>query len=626
MIAALIVFIQMGACLGAGAMILRLLGLDQKMEPGERFTFAFTLGMGVLGWAVFPLGAAELLAPKPLALLLAALCYGLPLLRCKLTVPPALDGWERLLLAALAMVAVADLIGALAPPTDADSAAYHFALPKLFLRSGGLVFTPLAVNGAIPLLIQMTYVPPLALGGELAMTLWTCLSGWAVIALTYVVLARHGERRWALAGALLVATTPAVLYGAGAGQVEVRMAAFVIVAVAATVESLRTQSLRWAIRWAMVAGLAAGFLIGSKYTSLLYALAIGLIMLTGKRPVARAIMFGVAAILAGCQWPIWNAIHTGDPLFPMLWGILPYHASAAWSDGMNAYFHSSMAGEAPVPRTISWWLSYPFVATLHGLPIFESKRTGFGPYVFLVLPFALAGAWNRRHTLLASPLLPMAVFVFLAYSLWFFIPSGQRVRHLLPIYPLLVVIVTAAIQRWHRPTMVTGAMAITLAIHGMGLGLFEMNFVQRIVRDESRDAFLTRMVGGYDSAQWANSHLGPNDRLFNPVRTINYYLNVPYFYAAHWFQGLVDMRATATDPRKFLSQLQQQGITYVLSPLQSTLAPALLVPQLIEMGCAATEAKPMVVTPVSRTLPGMGYEEEPFIIARLTADAPGCLH
>ena len=69
-----------------------------------------------------------------------------------------------------------------APPADADTLAYHFVVPRKFLLDATLNFIPRAIDGAVPLLVQMTYVPALALGGEGAATLWALVSGWAAAA------------------------------------------------------------------------------------------------------------------------------------------------------------------------------------------------------------------------------------------------------------------------------------------------------------------------------------------------------------------------------------------------------------------------------------------------------------
>ena len=79
----------------------------------------------------------------------------------------------------------------IAPPADADTLAYHFTIPKQFLEAGRIEFIPRALEGAIPLIVQMTYVPALGLGGEMALTLWTMATGWAAAALLFVLCRKH---------------------------------------------------------------------------------------------------------------------------------------------------------------------------------------------------------------------------------------------------------------------------------------------------------------------------------------------------------------------------------------------------------------------------------------------------
>ena len=67
------------------------------------------------------------------------------------------------------------------------------------LAAGRLEFVPRAIDGAVPLLIQMTYVPALGLGGEHALTLWTQVSGWGLGLLIYKACRRHLDAPWSLA-------------------------------------------------------------------------------------------------------------------------------------------------------------------------------------------------------------------------------------------------------------------------------------------------------------------------------------------------------------------------------------------------------------------------------------------
>ena len=95
------------------------------------------------------------------------------------------------LFSVLAVIAAFDLLEAIAPAADADTLAYHFALPRDFVANGEILFNARAVTGAIPLLVHMTYAAALATGGELSLNLWAAATGWAPGLLLYAVVRRH---------------------------------------------------------------------------------------------------------------------------------------------------------------------------------------------------------------------------------------------------------------------------------------------------------------------------------------------------------------------------------------------------------------------------------------------------
>ena len=153
----LVLLANVTAGLGFGAAVLRVLELDQDITPGEHWTLSFAIGLGVLGWLVFPIGVAGLLSAGPLWTLLLAGSLGVFLLR-EGGVPILKgnpDAIGKALLALLCAALFLDFAEALAPPADADSLAYHFNWPKRFITAGEIAFIPQAWTGAVPLLIQM---------------------------------------------------------------------------------------------------------------------------------------------------------------------------------------------------------------------------------------------------------------------------------------------------------------------------------------------------------------------------------------------------------------------------------------------------------------------------------------
>jgi len=630
--AMLAVIAETAACLGLGAMVLRALGIDNDLSRGEHWAVSFAIGVGALGWLLFPLGVGGLLGTTQLWILLLAASLGLiPLLRAGL---PVFDGdvdvLGKGLLLLIAGVLAIDFAEALAPPADADSLAYHFNWPKRFIAAGAISFIPQTWDGAVPLLTQLTYMPALALGAEAAMTLWTMLSGWAAGAFLFVLCRRYLGQNWSLAVALIFLTTPAVIYGAGSGQVEVRMALFAMAGAWAVARSLETGRLPYAV----LAGLGAGFYAGSKYLGLLFIATAGLVILFQrggvKRGLAAGAVFGVAAFVAGFQWYAWNAVHTGDPVFPALFQWLGHGDLGFWNAEYDRWFKGFLvSSEQSVPRNPWWLIAYPFKATFDPLPVFQAKRVGFGPYVVLLLPFAALGAWAFRDRIRLSPLRPIAFICALFYTIWFFSGVSQRIRHLLPVLPLVLLVLTVAAHRlteryplkWPLAAVFAAMVGIQLAAQG----LFGISYISHIATGD-REAFLKRNVQNYAPVSWINANIGPGDRILVGERQILYYLSVPYFYAAPGMQALVDVRLGPKNPKTLYGQLQSTGITHVLlarTPGGGAVRYQTPVNVLHQHGCLERVKSIQGIAYASRTLPGLKTRRETLDILKLRG--PTCL-
>lgn len=604
LIAVFIPMLEASACLGLGAVALRAAGVAAGLSAAERLFWAFAIGLGLLGWAVFFLGYAGELRPSWLGGLLALGACGVPLLAPFPRFEAVRISPTGLLLGLAAGAAlVFDLAEGLSPPADADTLAYHFTMPRDWLAAGKLLFVPRAVDGAVPFLVNATYAPALALGGERALTLWTMLTGWAGAGLTFAVARRWLDREWAGAAALIYLTLPMVVYAGGSGQVEPRIALFATVALLAAAEARRNGR----IGFALIAGLAAGFCIGAKYLGLLFAVPLGVVVLLQRRWLTHGLVFGAVALAAGFQWYGWNWLHSGDPVFPMLhrWLDGPY-----WSAALDAVFRGDfLRVEAPLPKSLGWFLAYPFHATLGSAEALEATRTGAGPYLLLVFPFAVAGLWRYRAHLAAHPLAGVGGAVLLYYGLWFFLGPSQRVRHLMPLMPLALVAATLAAHRWADAagalSPLRTAAALTIVLQLGGHGVFAASYLRHLISGEGRDDFLARTVSLSTPVPWINAHLGPTDKVVTDVRQLSYLLTVPNFCANPNLQTVIGSGAENRDPALFLTQLRRLGASHVLITPSSPIGLAPLTKALIDAGCAERVQDFETRSIGSRTLPGM---------------------
>jgi hypothetical protein len=603
-----------GGMLGWGLMLDRLPGLGGPVI--ERLARALIMGFGILGWLTFFPALFHHLETPVLAVVPGAGLPGLWLLR-GLGLPrlQRFTVWTWTLATLIATLALGDFLEGLSPPADADSMAYHFATPKLFLKEGGLIFIPRASDGAAPLLPQMTYMLALGLGGERALTLWCMLSGWLLPFATYAYGRRHLDRDWALALAAAVMSLPTILYNAGTGQVEVRTAAFCLVAAFAATDALKGAGWRAAI----LAGMATGLFVGSKFTGLLFAASVGpVLLLGGPGRFTRAIAFGLGVLIVGSQWYGWNWGNTGDPVYPMLFGLMPYHQGVPWNAAQNDYMKTVFFGsEMILPRTLFWWAIYPLRVLLDGnSAAFEAGRTGLGPLPLLLAPFALAGAWRYRGRVAASPLTPVIAIALIYYSLWFSIGTSQRIRHYVPVIAIALVVMTVAAERAtrgrpSRSPMVT-VMLIALALQLAAQGLTALNHGRRLVLSESRESFLVRNLPGFKAVREVDATLPPGAKVMTYARELIYLFKTPVFYAHHTVEPRINLRDDGTASTSLLlSQLRGQGITHVLAGPSSkpSLAPVEgdhvlgLMALLAASGCAPEERRIETGAPrQSRTL------------------------
>jgi hypothetical protein len=567
MIATLSLIFVVCGTLGYGAATLGALKILNELPPFERPLWSFAIGIGILGWIVTLLGFVGCLNQFAFLVILIIPLPALWLLRIN-SRTPEINHWGVLLLLVLAFILALDVIEAFAPPSDADTLAYHLALPKQFLAAGSVVLVPRALDGIAPLLIQMTYTPIMALGGEFGVTLWTMLSNWFVAALLLTFALRFVNFNWALALTLVYLTIPAVIYGGGSGQVEVRNALFALTGAMAVGMALKTGLIRYAI----TAGLLAGFFAGAKLLGVLFVAVAGMTIILQRKWLSHGLAYGFAALVAGSAWYIWIWAHTGDPLFPMLFNFLEIPDGPYWSKELDVYFKEKIfPKENLIDRNLWNFFTYPFVATLDPPWVWEAKRTGFGPFGLLILPFAVAGFWRHRSKINSTLLFGVALITGLYFLIWFFMTPIERIRLLLPLLPGLLLCMTVAAVKcakysnWETRAL-GAAFALSITVQSAGAALFTTKAAQYSFSNESREEYLQRTVSRSGPVFWLNKNLSSSDKVLHLYRQYNYLLEVPYFFANSSAQRVVELFPSNNDTSTFLDQVRNEGINFLLLP------------------------------------------------------------
>ncbi len=620
---------MVSATLGGGAIFLRALKVPTNFDYLEYMSLSFVIGVGVIGWGVFFLGALGSVSQLSFILFLGFLIFGIYFfkpLSFKFTTFEKLDKWGWLLLIGIGLILVYDFMEGVAPPSDADSLAYHFSLPKEFLRAGGLFPVFQAVEGAIPLLQQMTYMVALEIGGEKLLTLWTMVSGFGAGLMVFVISKRYLSINWSLSICLVFISTPAVIYGAGSGQVEVRNAAFVLVAAFGLIEALRTNLFRYTI----LAGIGAGLFVASKYTGLIFAFSVGMLFLGQKRWLAHSLIFAISVLVIGGQWYAWNAWNTGDPIYPLLFGKVPYLDLVPWNEQINSHFKIIMQ-EKVVATNFFWFVFYPIKAVLTSDPIFGPLRTGYGLLIVLLLPFAILAVVTKKNYKFNHSLVKISIVCLIFYSIWFFFGTSQRIRHLFPLYPLLLLIFCIASVRLIEvmPSIkfaLYGVFVLVISIQLIGSTVFALNYARFVLTNEDRETFLRRNVSQYDVVLPVLKKLGPDYRLLLETRQLVYFFRSA-FYANPNDQATIETRKKFVEPLLLWRQMRNQAITHILLPFELNNKNHLdlnfkkNVLSLQRKSCLILVGQFSGTSIVSRTLPIWSGEKAKFTLLKLTPKA-----
>ncbi len=624
----------MAACIGAGGLLLALLKILPELSPAERIAWSFPVGFIWLGWILFfPAFAGVLTSP-----LIFAVCAVSALMSVAFrsagnsgairtaTAGDASPLALGLLLAGTALVLGVDLMEALSPPADGDTLTYHFDLPKRYLQTGGLIFVPRAVEGSPPQLIQMTYTAALALGGEKGLTLWTMASGWMTAVLIYVVARRWLPCGWSFALSLIYLSTPTVLLAGGTGHVEPRIAQFVLLGAIACATALHTKG----VRYAALGGLCAGGFAASKYTGLVFGACCLLVLLLSPGRVRRVLAFATLGGIFAFQWYLWIWLNTGDPLFPMLYRYLGTSDPALWSDVQQAVFEAWGPPQRILDPSIWSFFVYPFFVTFIYDPVIDNSRTGLGIFAFLALPFAVGYLFSARRSSLHHPLFLSALIVLLFYALWFFLGTPQRVRHLLPVFPVVLLVLTVAAVRFAairdlRAPLV-GAAAITIVLQLGGQAFFGLNYARHLFTGESRDAFLQRNVYNFGLVPWINAHLTASDRVLTTERQLLYHFDHRAVLSDPNFRADLNFETKADQPGRLFAEMRRAGITHVIDTGEGTGAADTVLPRRIALrkmlaaGCIALVHRAHGYPLRSRTLDWRTSSGYPLLLFAVTPD------
>jgi hypothetical protein len=535
------------AWLGLGSVVLQ--GGGRVSDP--RLDALNCIGVGALSFALltFAAGWARLLYPAAyLPLFAAAALVGA--VKVMKATPTALRPrvaswarWEIALLVLLAIYFVIYVVSVSAPISSPDALLYHAADPELFAKAHRIFEVPWNSSSYEPFSVEM-----LVLDGFL---LWNPVQGafapllLAVVALAAVmgfagrVIGRSGAL---LAGAIFFAQ-PFMVWEATSVFIESGIALAVALAAWNLFQFVR-ESERGGL---VLAGVFAGGAAGMKYLGLIAALtlaAVAAAVLYRRLNPRLALAFTLPAIAVALPWYVKNAVLTGNPFYPHLFGGLNLTATNELSNTIQTFGH----GHAPLD-----FLLLPARLLADAKP-FDGGQY-LSPLFLIFAPVALFLCRARTAVLLAWGAV-------LLYTVAWFLTT-QQARFLVPLMPPLAVLAALGTLTLARQSRLSRLLAtlVTAGALAVGLGastVYAAQFAPVVLGIESKQQFLREKVSNYDGVAWLNRRLGPRARVATDIWAL-FYLNMPYAT----FGTMGDLLPPSAGPKATRAFVASYGITHI---------------------------------------------------------------
>ncbi|OGP88465.1 MAG: hypothetical protein A2156_03285 [Deltaproteobacteria bacterium RBG_16_48_10] len=547
---------------------LSLSALRVQFKRGERLLFS--AGSGLMIWWLWFLGLGLLgLFRDYIAwfFLLGFGLHGLWRFSGIITGPPLsrprMTPWNVTLGAIILVNALYPLlVYGLLPPLTWDEIAYHLAIPKIYIASGGIAPIPYSFFSNWPFGLEMLYSLALLLGshGEVL----AHMMHWSLSLLTSAGLWYFGTQQRERVGLLAAAvflSLPLIKELAGAGVVDVGLTDYSWLAFMAW--------WYWRVkrdwRWLCLAGLMAGGAASLKLTGASVALLLsGMTLLTRtgdglKARLKNSAILGIIALMIVCPWYIKSWVFTGDPVFPFGSRIFP---SSNWDAlGTHSLLHYLHA--INMPFTLTSYLSGPIQLVLY------PKRfdwLSLGYILVWLIPFGLIGM--RREKLLWWLLFYLLGY----YSIWFCLT--HQIRFLLPMLPMAVFLAAWG-GAWLVARMGTLGKGVVIVCLLMELPIVQavprkmlLDRISYLTGHQSRSEIVTAAVNPFPAFEYINRSLPTGVRLLlAPYEVRGYYLDRDYVWAHPIGQRFFRFEQIP-DGSSLRQALAANGIDYLLDNRQ----------------------------------------------------------
>jgi len=523
---------------------------------------------------------------------------------------------NHFLVGILALIIVSIIILSWVPPVSRDALTHHLAVPKLFLKHGGIYQIPSIEFSYYPMNLDLLYLVPLYFRNDIIPKYIHFMFALLAAGLIYNYLRRRLGSNWGLLGALFFLSLPIIVKLSITVYVDLGLVFF---STAAIISLLKWIDHRFQLKYLVISATNCGLALGTKYNGLLVLFILALFIPfafigntkkffdlkkpLNKRRLARiqlkavgfCTMFCAIALLVFSPWMVRNYIWTGNPVYPLYDSFFKHvearlnsaeiedeETSLLNQDGKPRNKSSNRWGPLAIRKVLygeSWWeiALIPVRIFFQGRDDSPKHFDGkLSPFLFL-LPFFAFIQIRRNPAAVRSEKKILATFIVL-YIFYAFLQIDMRIRYIAPIIPPAVIlsifglhqIASVLANRWKNTLnwFSTGCILLLvgalLAYNGIYI-IKQFNYVKPfsyLSGQMSRDEYIAEYRPEYSVIQYANQKLPESSKILALyLGKRSYYCDRELIFGNNLFKSIVK---NGESPDNIREEMQKMGFTHLL--------------------------------------------------------------
>ncbi len=532
-------------------------------------------------------------------------------------IPEAKSCLKLILIILLSVLAISIIILSSVPPVSKDALTHHLAVPKLYIKNGGIYEIPNIRYSYYPMNLDLLYIIPLYFGNDIVPKYihfsFAILTAWII----FTYLRKRIDTLYAIFGSLFFLSLPVIVKLSITVYVDLGLICF---STASLVYLLKWIENNFQLKYLLISGVCCGLALGTKYNALIifFLLALFVPFIYSRKTVInvslktfgvqdivpdrrntksatqiKAIGYGAVFILVSLlifsPWMIKNYVWTKNPIYPLY----------------NNLIDPVKKGQVPDSRAISKPKTgavkskahlnhFALRKTLYGetglqialIPIrifFEGKDGSpqyfdgmLNPMLFFLPFFAFVGLKNNP-IFLRTEKITMIVFAAL-FILFVFFEEAMRIRWVAPAIPPLVILSTFGLHEIYSVLMnrfspVMGKVSVVLVSFIVFLMLWQnvsyikeqfkyVDPVSYISGRVGRDEYIERFRHEYPAIQFSNKNLSEDAKILCLfIGNRRYYSDREMVFNAGLFRRIVKQTRSS---QVSLVGLKRRGITHLL--------------------------------------------------------------